>query len=138
MKKDVLPTISFKGGVNYTAAHDGDVIVDMQGYEEALILIQAETLTDGGFTFELKEGDNSALSDAAAVADADLVSGGPVAGDLEPTFAATDDDHSHWFFYKGGKRYLRIDLKTVTGSPGTGGMFIGTVIKSKARHMPVV
>jgi hypothetical protein len=138
MNKDLYPVISFKGGVNYTAAHDGDAIVDMQGYEEALILIQAETLTDGGFTFELKEGDNSALSDAAAAADADLVGGGPTAGALEPTFAATDDDTSRWFYYKGNKRYLRIDLKTVTGSPSTGGMFIATVVRMKARHLPVV
>ncbi len=138
MLKDLYPVISFRGQTLYTAAHDGDAIVDMQGYEEALILIQSETLTDGTFTFELKEGDNAALSDAAAVADADLVSGGPTAGDLEPTFAATDDDKSTWFYYRGNKRYLRIDLKTVAGTPATGGSFLGTVIRQKARHMPTV
>jgi len=138
MLKNEYPVISFKGGAVYKAAHDGDAIVDMQGYEEALILIQSETITDGGFTFELKEGDNSALSDAAAVSDADLVGGGPTAGALEPTFAATEDDKSKWFFYRGSKRYLRIDLKTVTGTPDTGGSFIGTVIRMGARHMPTV
>ena len=138
MKKNEYPVISFKGGAVYKAAHDGDAIVDMQGYQEALILIQSETITDGGFTFELKEGNDSALSDAAAVSDDDLVSGGPAAGALEPTFAATDDDKSTWFYYRGGKRYLRIDLKAVTGAPATGGSFIGTVIRMGARHMPAV
>ena len=138
MLKNEYPVISFKGGVAYKAAHDGDAIVDMKGYEEALILIQSETITDGGFTFELKEGDNPALSDAAAVSDSNLVSGGPAAGALEPTFAATDDDKSTWFYYRGGKRYLRIDLVTVTGTPATGGSFIGTVVRMGARHMPTV
>ena len=138
MLKNEYPVISFKGGVAYTAAHDGDAIVDMKGYQEALVLIQSETITDGSFTFELKEGDNTALADAAAVADADLVGGGPTAGALEPTFAATEDDKSKWFFYRGSKRYLRIDLKTVTGTPTTGGSFIGTVIRMGARHMPTV
>ena len=138
MLKNEYPVISFKGGAVYKAAHDGDAIVDMQGYQEALILIQSETITDGGFTFELKEGNDSALSDAAAVSDDDLVSGGPAAGALEPTFAATDDNKSTWFYYRGGKRYLRIDLKAVTGAPDTGGSFIGTVIRMGARHMPAV
>lgn len=137
-QNDFLPVISFKGGTLYTAAHEGDAIVDMQGYEGALIGIASETITDGGFVFELKEGDNAALSDAAAVADADLVSGGPVAADKEPTFALGDDDHIHWFYYIGNKRYLRIDLKTVTGTPGTGGSFLGIVIKTSPRHAPVV
>ncbi len=138
MNKDLYPYISFEGAKLYTAAHDGDNIVDMAGYEEALVLVAAETLTDGGFVFELKEGDNSALSDAAAVADADLVGGGPTAGDKEPTFAATEDDTPKWFYYKGGKRYLRLDLKTVTGTPSTGGSFMGLIIPMKARHMPTV
>lgn len=137
-KKEFYPVISFKGGTLYTAAHDGDAIVDMEGYRGAMILIQSETITDGGFTFELKEGNDAALADAAAVSDNDLVSGGPVAGDLEPTFAATADDKSQWFFYRGMKRYLRIDLKTVTGTPATGGSFIGTVIRMAAAHQPAV
>ena len=137
-RNDFYPVISFKGAALHTAAAEGAVIVDLAGFKGAMILIQSETITDGGFVFELKEGNASNLSDAAAVADSDLVAGGPTSGDLEPTFAAADDDHSHWFYYVGSKRYLRIDLKTVTGTPATGGSFIGTVIKMFPHHAPVV
>jgi len=138
LSRNFLPVISFKDGARTTATN-GQVIVDLQGFEGALIVIQSGTITDGTlYTFELKEGDAANLSDAAAVADADLVSGGPTKGDLEPSFAAADDDTVKWFGYRGSKRYLRIDLATVTGSPSTGGHFIGTVIKGYPKHGPVL
>lgn len=136
--KNVYPVISFKDGAR-TVATNGDVIVDMQGFEKAIILIESGTIADGTlYTFELKHGDAVNLSDAAAVPDTDLEKGGPGTDDLEPGFAAADDDHAHWFGYHGTKRYLRIDLATVTGSPSTGGHFIGTVWKANPRHAPVV
>jgi len=136
LSRDVYPVISFRDGAR-TAAANGDATVDLQGYQGALIVIQSGTITDGTlYTFELKESDDD--STYSAVADADLVAGGPANTDVEPSFAATDDNHTHWFSYVGTKRYLRIDLATVTGSPSTGGHFIGTVIKGAPRHAPVV
>lgn len=135
-KRQAYPVVSFRAGALYTAAQDGHATVDLQNYEEALVIVTAHTITDGGFVFELKESDDN--SSFTAVADADLAYGGPAATDLEPTFAATDDNHTHWFYYKGAKRYLRIDLKTVTGTPSTGGSFTGTVVKMSPRHSPSV
>lgn len=138
LSHDLLPQISFRDGARTTAAN-GDSIIDLQDYDGALIIIASGTVTDGtDYTFELKHGDNSGLSDAAAVDDADLIGGGPTAGDLEPVINVADDNHIHWFGYKGTKRYLRIDLKTVTGSPSTGGHFLGLVVKGFKRHRPVV
>ena len=138
LSHNVLPAIGFKDGAR-TAAANGDAIIDLAGFEGALIVIASGTITDGtSYEFELKEGDNSALSDAAAVADGDLVAGGPASADKEPTFLAADDDHIHWFSYIGSKRYIRIDLKTVVGSPATGGHFMGQVLKGFPRHAPVV
>lgn len=135
---DVIPEISFRDGAR-TAAANGDSIIDLKGYQGALIIIASGTITDGTlYTFELKHGDDAALGDAAAVPDSDLVSGGHTIGDLEPAFAAADDNHIHWFGYIGIKRYLRIDLATVTGSPSTGGHFLGVVNKGFPRHKPVV
>jgi hypothetical protein len=115
-----------------TAAANGDAIIDLQGFEGALIEIFSGTITDGTlYTFELKHGNDSGLSDAAAVPDADLIG-------TEPSFAAaTEDDTVKTFGYVGNKRYLRVDLKTVTGSPSTGGVFGAAVVKGIPRHAPV-
>lgn len=138
LSRNAAPVISFRDGAR-TAAADGDVIVDLQGYRGAMIVIASGTIADGtAYTFELKHGDAADLSDKAAVADADLVPGGPTAGDLEPAFVAADDNHLHWFGYMGNKRYLRVDLATVTGSPSTGGHFIGIVVPTSPRHAPVL
>ena len=115
-----------------TAAADGDAIIDMQGYERAMVIVMAGTVTDGtSYEFELKEGDAANLSDAAAVADADLIGS-------EPTILAAGDDTDACFEYIGSKRYLRLDLKTVVGSPSTGGVFGAILVKYNPRHAPVV
>lgn len=111
-----------------TAAANGDAIIDLQGFNGALIQIFSGTITDGtSYEFELKHGDDSALSDAAAVPDADLLGS-------EPTFLAADDDEVKEFGYIGSKRYLRLDLKTVVGGPSTGGVFGAAVVKGFPRH----
>lgn len=111
-----------------TAAAEGDAIIDLQGFEGALIQVFSGTITDGtSYEFELKEGDESDLSDAAAVAAADLLG-------TEPTFLAADDDEVKEFGYIGSKRYLRVDLKTVVGGPATGGIFGAAIVKGKPRH----
>lgn len=112
-----------------TAAADGDAIIDLQGFNGALVQVFSGTITDGTlYTFELTHGDESDLSDGAAVPDDDLLG-------TEPEFAAaTDDDTVKEFGYIGSKRYLRVDLKTVTGSPSTGGIFGAAVVKGFPRH----
>jgi len=115
-----------------TAAANGDAIIDLAGFEGALIQVFSGTITDGTlYTFELTHGDDSALSDGVAVPDTDLIG-------TEPEFAAaTEDDTVKTFGYIGTKRYLRVDLKTVTGSPATGGVFGASVVKGIPRHAPV-
>jgi hypothetical protein len=135
LKKD-YPAISFRDGAR-TVAANGDASVDLQFYEGALIIVASGTITDGTlYTFELKESTDD--STFTAVADADMVAGGPASTDVEPSFAAADDNHVHWFYYKGECRYIRVDLSTVTGSPSTGGHFIGIVVKQAPRHAPAV
>lgn len=113
-----------------TTAKNGEAIIDLQGFESARIEISSGTITDGdNYTFELKEGNESNLSDAAAVTDDDLLGS-------EPVFAAADGQKIKTFGYVGKKRYIRIDFKSVTGSPSTGGLFEGRVIKGHPRHKP--
>jgi len=135
--RDVYPVQSFYAAAR-TAAANGDATADLKGYEGAIILVSSGTITDGtAWVFELKESsDNSSFT---AVADADLAAGGSTAGDLEPTFTlASDDNKDRWFEYRGSKRYLRIDLTSVTGSPSTGGIFSGIVLRVRPHHAPTV
>lgn len=128
---DLVPEISLKVQA-LTVAKNGENIIDLQGFESARIDIPAGTITDGdAFTFELKEGNESNLSDAAAVADEDLLGS-------EPVFATADDDKVKSFGYVGNKRYLRVDLMSCTGSPATGGVFGAIVTKGHPRHKPAV
>jgi len=128
---DLLGEVSLKFAA-MTSATDGQVVIDLQGYQGALIMVVSGTITDGtSYEFELKEGDEADGSDAAAVADSDLLGS-------EPSFAVDDDDKIKAFGYIGSKRYLRLDLKTVSGSPSTGGVFGAIVVKGFPRHAPVI
>lgn len=89
-------------------------IVDVQGFDSLEFLIGAGTLADADATFSVlvEEGDDSALSDAAAVADADLLGTEALAAF---TFAA--DQGARRIGYNGVKRYVRC---TVTPAANTG------------------
>jgi hypothetical protein len=92
-----------------TATNTG--IIDTAGYQSIAFLIQTGTLADADATFAitLTAGDDSGLSDGAAVTSAEYV------GDTSFTFA--DDGTVKKIAYLGGKRYVRA---TVTPSNNTG------------------
>lgn len=96
-------------------------IVDRQGYNSLEFLIATGTLADADATFTVlvEEGDESDLSDAAAVADADLLGTEALAG-----FVFSDDDSAFKIGYIGNKRYIRC---TVTPAANTGAAPIGII-----------
>lgn len=97
---------------------------------EFVILTGALADADATFTVLFEEGNAANLSDAAAVADADLVGLETEAGF---TFAA--DDSVRKIGYKGAKRYGRV---TVTPANNTGNVFIaGVWVQRGARKVPV-
>lgn len=69
-------------------------IIDTADYDGGVsIFMHSGTLVDGTYTPLLEEGDDSALSDASAVADADLYRQGVTTGqEADAAFAATDDN----------------------------------------------
>ena len=89
-------------------------IVDMSGFAGLEFLIGAGTLADADATFAVlvEEGDASNLSDAAAVADDDLIGTEALAA-----FQFDDDGEARKVGYNGSKRYVRC---TVTPSNNTG------------------
>lgn len=82
-------------------------IVDRQGYDSLTYIISTGTLADVDATFAilLEDGDDSGLSDAAAVADSDLLGTEVLAG-----FVFSDDDQTFKLGYNGSKRFSRLTL----------------------------
>jgi hypothetical protein len=87
-------------------------ILDTANFNAHELLIATGSIADADATFAvlIEEGDNSALSDAAAVADADLLGTEAVAG-----FQFDDDNETRKIGYIGAKRYIRATI-TPTGN----------------------
>lgn len=82
-------------------------IIDRQGYESLEFVIATGSLADAGATFTVlvEDGDNSALADNAAVADAQLLG-----TEAEASFTQADDDKVYKIGYRGSKRYVRLTI----------------------------
>ncbi len=105
-------------------------IIDMQGYHSAEFAILSGTLTDGTYTVLIEEGDESDLSDAAAVADAQMLG-----SEAAASFIASEDDEVKKVGYIGNKRYVRLSI--VSASTSSGGTISAIAIKANAADLPV-
>ena len=96
-------------------------IIDLQGFQSLTFVIATGTLADADATFTvlLEEGDEANLSDAAAVADEDMVGNEALA-----SFTFADDDETRKLGYLGHKRYVRL---TITPANNTGNAPISAV-----------
>lgn len=85
-------------------------IVDRQGFNALEYIVLTGSIVDADATFVvlLEEGDNSTLSDAVAVADANLLGTEALAA-----FKFSDDDKVFKLGYKGNKRYTRLTITPV-------------------------
>lgn len=103
-------------------------IIDRANFNQLEFVLSTGTLSDSNCTSTVlvEEGDNSALSDAAAVADADLL--GTEAG-AAVTFA--DDGEARKIGYRGSKRYVRL---TVTPSGNSGNIPICCIAILSGAH----
>lgn len=107
-------------------------ILDTANYFHNELAINIGALADADATFAvlLEEGDASDLSDAVAVADADLLG-----TETEAGFNYGDDNETRKIGYIGTKRYIRA---TVTPANNTGNAFLsGTWVQGGARKSPV-
>lgn len=102
-------------------------IIDCQGYDSVTLAFVTGTNADADATVTalLEEGDVSNLSDAAAVADADMVTMTPgTAPEAAASFTYADDAETRAIGYVGSKRYIRL---TLTPSGNTGNQYVGGV-----------
>lgn len=82
-------------------------IIDKKGFESLTYIIATGSIADADATFTilLEEGDNSSLTDAAAVADADLLG-----TEVLAAFQFDDDNETRKLGYIGSKRYTRLTI----------------------------
>lgn len=98
--------------VSDTTAQVGQII-DKKGFEALTYVIATGSIADADATFTvlLEEGDAANLSDAAAVADADLIGTEVLAG-----FQYDDDNETRKLGYIGSKRYTRLTITPVNNA----------------------
>lgn len=110
--RDLMNSIHVKRGYSPVASAADNTawvtqIIDVQGFDSLTWVIFAGSLPDADATFAvtMDEGDDSGLSDAAAVAAADLIGTYALAG-----FIFSDDNKVFKIGYKGAKRYVRLTV----------------------------
>lgn len=88
-------------------------IVDRQGFESLEMVLNIGSLADADATFTVlaEHGDQSNLSDAAPIADADLLGTEALAG-----FTFADDNSVRKIGYVGPKRYVRVTVTPVNNT----------------------
>ncbi len=107
-------------------------IIDTKGFDSLMFAIATGSLGDAGaeFTTLIEDGDNSALSDNAAVADAQL--NGTEAG---ASFIQSDDNEVFKIGYRGSKRYVRLTITPANN--GTASLISAVAIQGHAHSAPV-
>lgn len=116
-------------------------IIDTANFEstEFVGILGSLADTDATFVVLVEDGDNSALSDNAAVDDAYLlgveagtVTAGAAASGAAPGFA--DDNKTFKIGYRGLKRYVRV---TITPAANSGNIFLaGVWLQANPRSIP--
>lgn len=130
LHNNVSPAVALMAQAIGTDTTTAGAIVDLQGFEGCEFVILSGTVTDGTYTPLIEHGDDSGLSDAAAVPDSGLLG-----TEAAAAFAAADDDAVKRVGYVDGKRYVRLSL--VSAGTATGVNFMAAVaVRSHPRHAP--
>ena len=115
--KDLTNLIDLKRVISPVSVADTTAqvgqIIDRRGFDSLTYVIATGSIADADATFTvlLEEGDVSNMSDAAAVADADLIGTEALAG-----FQFDDDNECRKLGYKGAKRYTRLTITPVANA----------------------
>lgn len=109
--KDLASNIDVKRVISPVSVADNTAqvgqIIDRRGFDSVTFLVATGSVADADTTFTvlLEESDDSGMSGANAVADADLIGTEALAG-----FQFDDDNECRKLGYVGGKRYLRLTI----------------------------
>lgn len=134
VKRAISPV---SGGANDTPVVSQ--IIDRQGFDSLAFLIATGSVADADATFTVlvEHGDDSGLSDAAAVGDSELVSQTDgTAPEAAASFQFDDDNEVRKIGYLGTKRYVRL---TITPANNAGAWLIAALaVLMNAEHKPVI
>lgn len=142
--RDNISNIQVKRAISPVSGAASDAaqvsqIIDRQGYDSLAFLIATGTISDADATFTVlvQDGDDSGLSDAAAVADSELVSQTDgTAPETAAAFSFSSDDQVRKIGYLGIKRYVRL---TLTPANNTGAWLIAAMaVLGNAEVKPVI
>jgi len=132
---ELFNTIYPKRGISPYDHGTGDAavtsqIIDMQGNAELVFIIATGSLADVDATFAvlIQESDDSGMSGATNVADADLLGTEALAG-----FIFSDDNKCFKIGYKGVMRYVTC---TITPTNNTGVALLSVVAITRPRLLP--
>lgn len=136
MMKDLHNNIKVSRAISPVAAAPTDntaivsTILDTINFAAAELVVALGSIADvdATFTILIEDGDNSALSDAAAVPDEHLL------GTESPAFLFSDDNKTFKIGYIGPKRYIRA---TITPAANTGNFCHAAVwVQGFPRNLP--
>lgn len=141
--RDSISNIQLKRAISPVSVSDNTAqvsqIIDRFGYDSLAFLIATGSLADADATFTtlVEEGDVSNLSDAAAVADADMVSQtSGTAPEAAASFTFAHDDQVRKIGYLGTKRYVRLTITPAANASAA--VLCAVAILGRAEHKPVV
>ncbi|MBK7490974.1 MAG: hypothetical protein IPI17_17910 [Nitrosomonas sp.] len=135
MRTDLFNSINLKRGISPYDHATGDAavvsqIIDMQGIDALVFAIATGSLADADATFTvlIEESDDSGMSGASAVADADLLGTEALA-----SFTFGSDDKCFKIGYKGSKRYVTC---TITPANNTGAALLCVIAITVPQILP--
>ena len=135
MRTDLFNSINLKRGLSPYDHATGDAavvsqIIDMQGIDALVFAIATGSLADADATFTvlIEESDDSGMSGASAVADADLLGTEALA-----SFTFGSDDKCFKIGYKGSKRYVTC---TITPANNTGAALLCVIAITVPQILP--
>lgn len=141
--RDSISNMQVKRAISPASVSDNTAqvsqIIDRQGYDSLAFLIATGSLADADATFTVlvEEGDAANLSDAAAVADADMVSQtSGTAPETAASFTFAADDQVRKIGYIGSKRYVRLTI--TPASNASAAVLAAVAVLGNPEHAPVV
>lgn len=134
--RDLHNNLKFTRAISPQSVSDNtalvSAIIDTLGYDSLEFAIITGSLADADATFTVlvEDGDNNALSDNAAVADAQLLG-----LETDASFIFSDDNITKKIGYRGSKRYVRL---TITPAANASAALISAVaVQGHASMKPV-
>lgn len=143
--RDIISNLQIKRAISPVSVSDNTAqvsqIIDTQGYDSLAFLIAIGSVADADVTFTVlvEHGDAANLSDAAAVADADLVRQDPTsttAPEAQAGFQFDDDNEVRKIGYIGSKRYVRLTITPANNASAA--LLAAVAVQGNAEHKPVV